>query len=348
MKKIITFSFLLILLINSYSASQDKKVLFEEFTNASCFPCAQNNPALKSYIDSKGDTIVAVKYHTDFPGFDPMYNHNPLQVNQRRTGYYSDVNAMPWLKGDGDMFPDIWLFTLANLDAAFNTRKAVTPLLKMQISDERITGDSIKSTVYVQIAQNLPAGDYRLRVMAVEKIVTYPSPPGSNGESVFEHVFRRGYPDMLGVQWPTAAGSYVVEFRYKIDPEWIDSSIHTIAFIQNDASNKEVINCAMGQSIVTGISNTSNQVPKKYTLRQNYPNPFNPSTSIKFDIPKSSRVKLAIYNSMGQEVSVLLNEELIAGSYEYGFNASNFSSGMYYYKLEASDFSDTKKMMVIK
>ncbi|MEO8209768.1 MAG: T9SS type A sorting domain-containing protein [bacterium] len=348
MKKIITFSFLLTFFVNSYSISQDKKVLFEEFTNASCAPCALNNPALKAYIDSKGDTIVAVKYHTNFPGFDPMYNHNPSQVEQRRTGYYSDVNAVPWLKGDGDMFPDVWPFTLANFDAAFNTRKAITPLLTMSVTDERIAGDSIKATIYIHIPQDLNAGNYKLRIMAVEKVIVYPSPPGNNGESIFEYVFRKGYPDMQGISRPTDAGSYVIEYKYKIEPEWIDSSIHTIAFVQNDVANKEVLNCALGNRIATGISNVVNYVPLNYSLSQNYPNPFNPTTSISFDIPKSSQIKLVIYNSMGQEVYVLLNEELVAGSYEYDFDASNFSSGMYYYKLETSDFSDTKKMMVIK
>jgi len=83
---------------------------------------------LKAYLESKGDTIVAVKYHTNFPGYDPMHNQNPSQVENRRSGYYTDVNAVPWLKGDGNCYPDIWPFNQANFDSAFNTGILVTTL----------------------------------------------------------------------------------------------------------------------------------------------------------------------------------------------------------------------------
>ncbi|MBK8982404.1 MAG: T9SS type A sorting domain-containing protein [Ignavibacteria bacterium] len=349
MRNKLTLLLITILFSAASLTGQDKKVLFEEFTNASCAPCASNNPALKEYIDSKGDTIVAVKYHTNFPGFDPMYNLNPSQVEERRGGYYSDVNAVPWLKGDGNMFPDIWPFTLSNFDAAFNTRKAVVPLLTISVSDSRIAGDTIKSVVSINIPQDLPSGNYKLRVMAVEKVIIYPTPPGNNGERIFEHVFRKGIPDMEGTIMPAASGNYQFIFKYKIEPEWIDTSMNTIAFVQNDgAGNKEVLNCALGENIPTGISVNSNTIPERFTLYQNYPNPFNPSTGIKFDVPKNSIVKLSVYNSLGQEAAVLLNETLSAGTYNMRFDGANLSSGLYFYKIETEDFTDIKKMMLVK
>lgn len=343
-----TFLTILLILFVSNLQSQVKKVLFEEFTNASCAPCAANNPALKNYIDSKGDTIVAIKYHTHFPGFDPMYNLNPLQVEERRTGYYSDVNAVPWLKGDGDMFPDIWPFTLANFDAAFNTRKVIVPPLTISIIDERISGDSIKATIYLNITQPLPSGSYKLRVMAIEKVIIYAAPPGNNGERIFEHVFRKGFPNMQGVDIPSSPGSYVTIHKYKIDPQWVDTSMKTVAFVQNDAANKEVINCAIGNNIPTSISNAGSEIPNHFSLHQNYPNPFNPVTTIKFDLPKSSLVKLSIYDALGKEVTVLLNENLTAGSYNYLFEGNNVASGVYFYKIEAGNFSQIKKMTLLK
>ncbi|MDZ4711660.1 MAG: YCF48-related protein [bacterium] len=88
--------------------------------------------------------------------------------------------------------------------------------------------------------------------------------------------------------------------------------------------------------------------PEKYDLRQNYPNPFNPSTSIKFDLPYSANVSLKVYNQLGKEVQVLADGFRNAGSYEINFDASQLSSGVYFYKLVSADISLTKKMMLIK
>jgi hypothetical protein len=85
-----------------------------------------------------------------------------------------------------------------------------------------------------------------------------------------------------------------------------------------------------------------------YTLDQNYPNPFNPSTVISYNIPVDGFVKLAVYNSLGEEVALLVNENLNAGSYNVEFKGKNLSSGIYFYKLQAGDFTIVKKMMMLK
>ena len=97
----------------------------------------------------------------------------------------------------------------------------------------------------------------------------------------------------------------------------------------------------------------SNLIPEKFNVYQNYPNPFNPSTKIKFDIPSglngsNSKVRLSVYNSLGKEIAELVNENLGAGSYETEFDASDFSSGVYFYKIETDNFSLTKSMFLIK
>ncbi len=89
-------------------------------------------------------------------------------------------------------------------------------------------------------------------------------------------------------------------------------------------------------------------VANTFELSQNYPNPFNPTTLIRFSIPEAGNVSLKIYNVLGQEVMSLINEEMAAGSYEADFNAANFSSGVYFYTLQAGDFTSTKKMMLLK
>ena len=101
-------------------------------------------------------------------------------------------------------------------------------------------------------------------------------------------------------------------------------------------------------SVVTSITNTNSEVPDKFYLSQNYPNPFNPKTNINFALPKSSHVLLKVYNSAGSEVAVLVNESMAAGIYKFDWDAINFASGIYFYKIETSDFIATKKMILIK
>jgi hypothetical protein len=86
----------------------------------------------------------------------------------------------------------------------------------------------------------------------------------------------------------------------------------------------------------------------EYWLAQNYPNPFNPTTSIEYRVGSMEYVTLKVYDLLGREVATLVNEEKTAGSYEIEFDASNLSSGIYFYKLQASNFSETKKMILIK
>ncbi len=89
-------------------------------------------------------------------------------------------------------------------------------------------------------------------------------------------------------------------------------------------------------------------VPKTYSLSQNYPNPFNPSTQIQFGLPKSGNVKLIVYDILGREVKTLVNEYRTAGTYQIAFDASSLASGVYFYKIEANDFVQTKKMLLVK
>ena len=88
--------------------------------------------------------------------------------------------------------------------------------------------------------------------------------------------------------------------------------------------------------------------PLEFSLEQNYPNPFNPSTKIKYSILETGNIKLAIYNSVGEEVAVLINEMMSAGFYEVEFNATDLSSGIYFYQLRAGSFVETKKMILLK
>ena len=96
------------------------------------------------------------------------------------------------------------------------------------------------------------------------------------------------------------------------------------------------------------IKQISNKIPAVYSLHQNYPNPFNPMTNIKFDLKKSSHTKLIVYDILGKEITTLVDEKLSTGSYEVSWDGKRYPSGVYFYKLVADDYVDTKKMLLIK
>jgi photosystem II stability/assembly factor-like uncharacterized protein len=100
--------------------------------------------------------------------------------------------------------------------------------------------------------------------------------------------------------------------------------------------------------IQVGISGVNSEIPSGYSLSQNYPNPFNPTTKINFSIPTSGNVKLTVYNTVGKEVTVLLNQNLSVGSYTTDFDATNLTSGAYFYTLQSEKFSETKRMVLLK
>jgi len=97
-----------------------------------------------------------------------------------------------------------------------------------------------------------------------------------------------------------------------------------------------------------GIHILSTSVPSDFELYQNYPNPFNPKTNIRFDLSKSLHTKLIIFDIIGKEVAILVNEKLGSGSYEVDWDGSNFTSGVYFFKLITDEYVDVKKMLLVK
>ena len=99
---------------------------------------------------------------------------------------------------------------------------------------------------------------------------------------------------------------------------------------------------------VTGVEQADNNVPENFNLEQNYPNPFNPSTQINYSIPSSQKVTLKVYDELGKEVATLVNKDQAAGNYTVDFSASNLASGVYFYRIQAGNFIQMKKMILMK
>ncbi len=113
-------------------------------------------------------------------------------------------------------------------------------------------------------------------------------------------------------------------------------------------SNSNINNIQFNFVNPIGIENTSSEIPAQYSLSQNYPNPFNPSTKINFSLPSGGNVKLEIFDVLGKSVNTIVNEELKASVYSVDWNAGDYPSGIYFYRLSTENFTETRKMILIK
>jgi hypothetical protein len=189
---------------------------------------------------------------------------------------------------------------------------------------------------------------------------------GQNWNKVFGTTCRRiaFHPNFQGVAAGITFSPYKVLLSTNFGLTWLDSTssfpgstMIDLAFSKYD-NNLYVASAANGiykrLFMLTGISKEENHIPSGFKLFQNYPNPFNQSSIIKFQIPnkevrsQKSEVRIIIYDILGNEIQMLVNEELQPGTYEVTFDGSNYPSGVYYYQLLFGDFKETKKLILLK
>lgn len=134
-----------------------------------------------------------------------------------------------------------------------------------------------------------------------------------------------------------AGGSQSVAFAISAGTSLVDLQAHA-----------DSVHVLWKKTVTTGVARADQQLPTCFSLSQNYPNPFNPSTTIRYELPKASRVSLKVYDVLGQEVSTLVDEEKPAGTYEVHFSTQNLSSGMYVYRLQVGDYVAAKKLILLR
>jgi hypothetical protein len=135
---------------------------------------------------------------------------------------------------------------------------------------------------------------------------------------------------------------------------WNSDNIKVVVFIQNQ-STKEIFQSASisySDLVLTDVSNIKT-ISNKFKLYQNYPNPFNPTTTINYTIASNinnvnENVQLVVYDVLGKEIAVLVNESQSAGEYEVDFDAENISGGFYFYQLKVGNYNETRKMILLK
>lgn len=227
---------LLLIQTSSFGQAQ-RRVLVEHFTQASCGPCAAQNPAFNAMLFANYEKVVPLKYQVSWPGYDPMYEHNPVEIDAR-VSYYG-VNAVPNVRIDGTIDAGTsGSVTVTQLNNAY----AVSTPLEMELTHS-LSADL--STMYITCTvtnvgtEAFDVANTVVRVAVIEQELIFPEPPGSTNEVDFYNVMRKMLPDQNGTPLPAiAAGeSFEIEFEYTL-PDYIYryDQLGAVAFVQTNGS----------------------------------------------------------------------------------------------------------------
>ncbi|MES2630151.1 MAG: Omp28-related outer membrane protein [Bacteroidota bacterium] len=236
MKKTFTLLLPLALCLSAQAQLAKKYVYFEHFTQASCPPCAQQNPIFESTIMAAYPTgIHHIAYHTSWPGYDPMNTHNAPQVASR-VSYYG-VTGVPNMMLNGANKGGPAGVTTQMVDQVLAQGSPV----KVDVT-QTIEGTDIKIKVTVTTVGDKPAGSYKLLTAVVERDIVYTSAPGTNGEKAFPNVFRKMATADNGndITLPEKGLSTEYNFTVPVNAAWKQEEMFSLAAVQS--STREVIN----------------------------------------------------------------------------------------------------------
>ncbi|MCC6865667.1 MAG: T9SS type A sorting domain-containing protein [Ignavibacteria bacterium] len=245
---------------------------------------------------------------------DDELNDNPADTGYVPTYYPSTIQ---WINA-GVLYADN---NLTNINIYVIRRNSV-------ISDGSIASN-VSGHVYLNISP--PQGSYPFlkgSILYLKKDTSFVKAVQSNNAQQYN----------LGTLIPGTYTLTVQRLGYVSETRQLD--IGTL--------NQDTVNFYLDTFNITGIVNINSNIPKDFKLYQNFPNPFNPSTKIRFALKRTAFTELAVFDILGKEVNILVNENLLPGEYEVSYNASVLPSGVYFYRLKAGNFIKTKKMVLIK
>jgi hypothetical protein len=163
---------------------------------------------------------------------------------------------------------------------------------------------------------------------------------GVNIETV-PYTYGEGYNSRIIIG---AAANMDGSFR---ENDAFNGALDDVRFYSRKLTDAEILSIYQGTDVVA-VEDWDSTVPSQYKLAQNFPNPFNPNTNIQFQIPRDGHVTISVYNLLGEQVATLVDRNMKSGMHHVTFDAAQFSSGIYFYKIQASDFTQVKKMMLMK
>ncbi|MDD5363304.1 MAG: Omp28-related outer membrane protein [Ignavibacteria bacterium] len=355
MKKIISI-FVIAVLISGASflkvnaQTDTNNVLLEVCTGTWCQWCPCGHVIVESVLQYFPNTLV-LEYHGYAGTGDPWvnFNGNGILSQLGYSGYPSGVVG----RYTGAIDRGAWLVQTMN-------QAGWDPSVRIQLV--KSYNESTRQLVLTANVTSLRDLDTNVNisfVMLEDNLIYSQTGNGSctGGSSyVHKHVVRDMVDGSAGVSLSTGhwAGNTVKShtWTYNVSSLWVAANcqIGVFAYFLGSplSTSANVLNTKkMGLTAVTGI-NSQTEIANGYSLSQNYPNPFNPSTNFKFSIPKNTNVSLKIYDALGKEIENYYDGFMDAGTYNVTFDGSKLASGIYFYKLQTKDFSDIKKMMIVK
>jgi hypothetical protein len=346
MKKI--YSFVTCLLVaGAVNAQSQRLVLEEEFTQASCGPCAAANPAFNTLLNNNTSKAISIKYQTSWPGVDPMNAQYPAAV-AARVSYYS-CTGVPFVAQDGvPVTGASYTGYPGNLtQTKINNEYAVTSPFTIDVSHYlNAAQDSIFISATLTASQAFTAGGYpRLHIVLVEKHIHFTTAPGSNGEKDFYNVARRMYPTQTGTLMPmvwNAGDDTTITIKAAIPSYIYDiNQLAVVSFLQ-DNTDKSVLQAGYSNSPV-GVYNYVN-MPSDINL---FPNPANNNTTFRFTLAQDAEVVVNVYNAVGALVSTENKGTRPAGKQEVSLSLEMLASGIYTVELVADNNRSTRKLNVV-
>jgi hypothetical protein len=242
MKKFVLLYAFAIWMVFPLFGQTQRLVLMEEATNASCGPCAGQNPGFDALLNSNRDKLTAIKYHWYFPGYDPMHNQNPTE-NDARVSYYG-INGVPTAMVDG-VIENGPSFGYPGSPAGYNQQiindyYAIPSSFEIDMFHQITPGqDSIYVWMRIRAAEDVSSSSLKARMAVVEKHIHFNSAPGSNGEKDFLDVMKKMLPDQEGTAIPShwQEGDYMIlKESWKLQNIYNMDEVGVVGFIQRDMS----------------------------------------------------------------------------------------------------------------
>lgn len=338
--------------------AEPRRVLLEYCTGTWCGWCPCGHQVIQNQIEPAYPNTISIAYHG--ASSDPWQNFDGFAV-RGLLGF----NAYPTAIIDRGNTPsnpyvtyDMWL---NRVQTRYNTSANTQVNLGFVSKTYNTSTREVTVTINATALQNL-TGQYKVQFVLVESNVVYPqnhySSCGTTGyvnDYVHKHIARSMMNGPTGENLNTGAWNQnqtLSKTSSKIlDASWVAENCEVITFVYRDSSVLALANVEQAsETSVTqplGITH-QNTVPASYSLSQNFPNPFNPVTNIIFEIPKAGNVSLKVFDITGKEISHFVDGFLEAGTYKAQLDASEWSSGIYFYTLSTNEFTETKKMVLTK
>jgi len=314
MKKIYPILTLFVLLSLTVFGQSQRFVLFEEFTNASCSPCAAQNPAFDNLLAANANKCTSIKYHTSWPGTDPMYTHNPTDCGARVT--YYGVSGVPHAVMDGTAVAgSSYLGAPSNVSQSkIDAEYAIPSAFELSINQHLSPGnDSLYITILGKATAPI-SGLLTAHCVVIEKHIHFNSAPGSNGEKDFYNVMKKMLPAASGTSLPSSfqVGDYfVMEFAWKLANVYNINELSVVGFIQ-DIQTKAVHQAAITSATpITGVYQNDLELSGLNNLLPSY---CEPSFAPQFKLRNNGSVPLT-----SAEIKYQVNNEAVA-TYQYSGN----------------------------